>query len=147
MDAYDPGSRSGASEHRPEQGAQLLTRAKRTGELTNEEIASLASLINNSLVGTSKLLHFVAPENFAIWDSRIYRFLFERTPHVYRVRSVELYREYLETLAQLRSDSRFPSFHRSVNEKLDYPVSTLRAIELIMFLNAPLPNGLPRQPA
>lgn len=122
-----------------DQGAQLLTRARRDGSLTNEEMGALAALINNSLVGASKLLHFVAPEHFAIWDSRIYRFLFERTPHVYRVRSIQLYREYLESLSQLRNDPRFPEFHGSVNGKLGYPVSALRAIELIMFLNAPVP--------
>ncbi len=118
-------------------GTELLTRARRDGALTNDEIGALAGLINNSLVGASKLLHFVAPESFAIWDSRIYRFLFGRAPHPYRLGSVERYREYLDTLAQLHTDPRFPEFHRSVNEKLGYPVSTLRAIELIMFLNAP----------
>lgn len=118
-------------------GAELLTRARREGALSDEEIGALASLINNSLVGASKLLHFVAPESFAIWDSRIYRFLFERTAHPYRVNSVECYREYLETLARLRDDPRFPRFHRSVNEKVGYPVSAYRALELIMFLNAP----------
>lgn len=120
-----------------DRGAALLTRARRAGALTDDEIGALAALINNSLVGASKLLHFVAPERFAIWDTRIYRFLFERTPHLYRIQSVERYREYLETLAELRSDPRFPAFHRSVNQKLGYRVSALRAIELIMFLNAP----------
>ena len=122
------------------QGAELLTRAKRTGTLGNDEIAALAALINNSLVGASKLLHFVAPENFAIWDSRIYRFLHELTPHAHRVKRVEHYRDYLTTLAHLRSDPRFPGFHRSINEKLGYPVSAFRALELVMFLNAPPTN-------
>jgi hypothetical protein len=120
-----------------DRGAELLTRARQDGALGDDEIGALASLINNSLVGASKLLHFVAPEHFAIWDSRIYRFLYDLTPHLYRIKSVERYRDYLNSLAQLRSDPRFPGFHRSVNEKLGYRVSPFRALELIMFLNAP----------
>ena len=118
-----------------ERGAQLLTDAKRDGALPNAEIEALASLINNSLVGASKLLHFVAPEDFAIWDSRIYEFVFRQEPYSYRVKSVALYRDYLEALATIRADGRFERFHASVNERGGYPVSAFRAIELIMFLN------------
>lgn len=116
-------------------GAQLLTRAKRDGVLTDGEIEDLASLINNSLVGASKLLHFVAPEDFAIWDSRIYAFIFRQEPYSYRVKSVALYRDYLKALATIRADGRFEQFHASVKAKAGYPVSAFRAIELIMFLN------------
>lgn len=116
-------------------GAQLLARAKRDGALTNAEIEALAILINNPLVGASKLLHFVAPENFAIWDSRIYAFIFRQEPHSYRVKSVALYRGYLEALATIRADRKFGQFHASVNAKVGYPVSAFRASELIMFLN------------
>src|SRR5438270_272252 len=45
--------------------AALLTKAKRTGVLAEEEIKALSGLVNNSLVGASKLLHFVAPATFA----------------------------------------------------------------------------------
>jgi len=117
-------------------GAHLLTRAKRDGGLNDAEIEDLASLINNSLVGASKLLHFVAPENFAIWDSRIYAFIFRQEPYPYRVKSVALYQEYLEALAKIRANGKFERFHASVNEKVGYPVSAFRAIELIMFLNS-----------
>ena len=34
---------------------------------------SLTSFINNSIVGTSKFLHFSFPEYFPIWDSRVER--------------------------------------------------------------------------
>lgn len=118
-------------------GAQLLTGAKRCGVLANSEIEALASLINNSLVGASKLLHFVAPEKFAIWDSKIYAFIFRQEPYNYRVNSVVRYRDYLNTLATIQADGRFDQFHAAVNAKVGYDVSALRAIELIMFLNAP----------
>lgn len=122
-------------------GATILTKAKETGVLSDEEIASLASLVNHSLVGASKLLHFVAPDRFAIWDSKIYAFVFQKKPHNYRVNEVAAYRRYLSLLAGIRSDSRFDAFHESVNEKIGYEVSPLRAIELVMFLNAPVFGG------
>jgi hypothetical protein len=108
--------------------ARLLARAKRDGVLTNDEIDSLASVVNNSLVGASKLLHFVAPEHFAIRDSRIYAFVFERKPSHHSIRQVERYRDYLDILTEIRGDPRFPEFHRSVDDKVGYRVSALRGV-------------------
>jgi hypothetical protein len=122
-------------------GAAILTKAKSTGILSDREIALLAALINNSLVGASKLLHFVAADHFAIWDSKIYAFVFQQKPHNYRVNDVVKYRRYLSMLSSVRRDSRFGAFHASVNRKIGYEVSPLRAIELVMFLNAPVFGG------
>jgi hypothetical protein len=119
-------------------GAAILTKAKSTGALSDQELASLAALINNSLVGASKLLHFVSPDHFAIWDSKIYAFIFQKRPHNYRVNEVGNYRRYQSVLSTIRRDSRFEAFHASVNTKIGYGVSPLRAIELVMFLNAPV---------
>lgn len=118
-------------------GAKLLSKAKSTGNLEDEELAQLASLINNSLVGASKLLHFVSPDHFPIWDSKIYAFVFNEKPHNYRVSQVSKFRQYLGMLEPLRKNSRFPAFHSSVSRKVGYQVSELRALELVMFLNAP----------
>jgi len=116
-----------------DKGAQLLTRAKRHG-LTDAQIEDLARLINNSLVGASKLLHFVAPEKFAIWDSNVYKFIFPGKPYDYRVvRKVAYYRDYLDRLAKIQANGRFDQFHASVNKKVGYDVSALRAIELVMY--------------
>jgi hypothetical protein len=120
-----------------QRGADLLTKAKEVGALSDEEIGQLKQLVNKSVVGASKLLHFVAPGTFAIWDSRIYRFLFRQRAHHYRVNVVPTYRTYLGRLRELRADPRFPAFHASVNDKLGYAVSDLRALELVMFLNSP----------
>jgi hypothetical protein len=117
-------------------GARLLTLAKRCGDLADADLQDLARLVNNSLVGASKLLHFAAPERFAIWDSKIYAFVFEEKPYNYRVNRSEPYRQYLATLVEICARPAFPAFRASVNAKLGYDVSSLRAIELVMFLNA-----------
>jgi len=122
-------------------GADLLNKAKRTGALTDTEVEQLARLVNNSLVGASKLLHFVSPQHFPIWDSKIYAFVFQEKPHNYRVSQVSKYRKYLALLGQLQNDTHFTSFHSSVNRKVGYQVSEFRALELVMFLNAPVFGG------
>ncbi|MEH6540610.1 hypothetical protein [Halopseudomonas sp.] len=118
--------------------AALLNTARTEGCLNDHAIAQLAGLVNRSVVGASKLLHFLSPDAFAIWDSRIYRFLHQKAPHQYRVNNVREYQHYLELLRNLQRDARFPAFHAAINEKTGYPVSALRAIEIVMFQNAVL---------
>lgn len=124
-----------------EKGAELITIAKNTGSLKKEEIKLLSAMINNSLVGTSKLLHFVAPESFAIWDSKIYAFLYKRKPHNYLVQSIEDYFDYHSNLHALKTDPEFSNFLAIVIEKVGYKVSPLRALELVMFASSQKISG------
>ncbi|WP_461534749.1 hypothetical protein [Spongorhabdus nitratireducens] len=115
---------------------RILEKARQKGCISYDELSQLKALVNNSVVGASKLLHFTAPEHFPIWDSKIYRFCYENEPHQYRVNSVDHYLTYINQLKELVADQRFPDLHKNVNDKLGYSVTPLRAIELIMFLNA-----------
>lgn len=117
--------------------ADLLTKAKAGVPLAGKEIEALAALVNNSLVGTSKLLHFVAPTRYAIWDSKVFSFIHEKRSHNYRVNNVAAYQSYLSLLRDLAKRPEFPAFHVSVNRKIGYQVSPMRALEVVMFLNAP----------
>jgi len=117
--------------------AKLLTKAKNNGHLNDHEILDIAAVINNSLVGASKLLHFISPDNFAIWDSKIYRFVYREKSYHQRVNKIDKFKEYLSRLSVIRTDRNFQNFHKSVNDKIGYKVSAMRAIELVMFLNAP----------
>lgn len=121
--------------------ADLLTEARSACALTDTELRKLADLVNNSLVGASKLLHFIAPNSFAIWDSKVYSFVFNERPYHDRVNKVAKYREYLDILKELQRDQRFSQFHTSMNSKIGYTVSPLRALELVMYLNAPALRG------
>lgn len=115
------------------QAAELLTVA-RSRDLDRGELSSLKGLINNSIVGASKLLHFVEPERYPIWDSRLYGFCHSKKGHAYQINCVDAYPSYRSRLMALMSDPRFPRFHASVNAKVGYPVSGPRALELMMFL-------------
>jgi len=117
------------------QAADLLTAAKRR-DLDKAELASLKGLVNNSIVGASKLLHFVEPARYPIWDSRIYSFRHRRQGHAHQVNNVDAYLSYRGELMALMADARFPAFHAAVNAKVGYPVTGPRALELMMFLAA-----------
>jgi len=119
------------------EAAGILTKVKSTGTLTDSELQKIRSLVGNSLVGASKLLHFITPNSFPIWDSNVYAFVFNERPHNYRVKQVSKYRKYIDILKKLKEDHRFNRFHRSISSKIGYAVSPLRALELVMYLNAP----------
>ncbi|HEU5137537.1 MAG TPA: hypothetical protein VFU13_20505 [Steroidobacteraceae bacterium] len=116
--------------------ADILSTVRQTGSVVDQDLDRLARLMNNSLVGASKLLHFSAPDSFAIWDSRIYTYLHKKKPHYYQVRDVANYRNYHDVLVRHMEDERFDDFHAIVNRKVGYAVSPLRALELVMFQNS-----------
>jgi len=117
--------------------ACVLESVRTQGTISDAQLSALARVVNNSLVGASKLLHFVTPDIFPIWDSNVYAFVFEEEPHGYRVNRIAKFREFIRRVNAIRSDERFGDFHESVNRKVGYEVSGPRAIELIMYLNAP----------
>ena len=53
---------------------EILNRAKNNPRISTDDILLLKQLINNSLVGVSKLLHYINSV-YAIWDSRVCNFL------------------------------------------------------------------------
>lgn len=102
--------------------------------ISKDEFSLLAGAINGSVVGASKLLHFLNPSEYAIWDSRVYRYLHQETPHQYRIEAPNAYWEYLAFLNVLAEDSRFKNFRIKVDSFIGYPVTDKRACELMMFV-------------
>jgi hypothetical protein len=62
-------------------------------------------VINNSMVGVSKLLHFINPERYAIWDRRVASYP-QRTYHWSGA-----YLDYLALCHTLVGDARFLPVH------------------------------------
>lgn len=120
-----------------ESAASILNIARTTKQLSDQEIQVLVSITNNSLVGASKLLHFVAPAVFPIWDSKVYKFVHEKDAYSDRMKKIEDYREFVALLNELSRRPSFKKLHDSVQKKLGYQISGLRALELVMFLNTP----------
>lgn len=102
--------------------------------LGGKELGLLKSTINNSLVGVSKLLHFINPQAYAIWDSRIIRFVTGNSTS-YGIDDPEKYLEYLKGLRNITSHEDYPALHQQIEQQLpyQYTVTPFRATEMIMF--------------
>lgn len=115
------------------EAVKILNIAKNGVDLTERELAILRNLFNNSLVGTTKLLHFINPKKFAIWDSRVYRYFYGEEPHQYRIGDCKRYLTYLNFCNSLTINVDFDKIHESICKKLGYQVTKLRSIELSMY--------------
>jgi hypothetical protein len=113
---------------------ELVNRVKAERYIpTPEEMQTLASNINGSIVGTSKLLHFIRPDVHAIWDSRVYRYIYQRRPHIYLLEAPNAYRDYLDIITRIAQDARFENAHSKFNHALGYNVTPNRFIEYVMY--------------
>ena len=52
----------------------VLNKAKSNQPVNNDECLELVKCVNNSIVGVSKLLHFIQPTQYPIFDSRIKKY-------------------------------------------------------------------------
>ena len=109
-----------------------LNKAKNGAILTIAELELLKNSINNSLVGLSKLLHFINPIDYAIWDSRIYRYTTDKKSS-YGIGNTQLYLNYLSKLNEIESHVDFDEIKKNVSVHFDYEITSKRVIELLMF--------------
>ncbi len=109
--------------------------------IQESDLSKLKSMFNHSLVGTSKLLHFINPDKYAIWDSNIYKF-FKNTKYANqdKLHSEAIYLKYLELLNRLIEHKDFQEIHDVILSKIrtilslnGYHMSKLRVAELILF--------------
>lgn len=100
-----------------------------------KELEVLKTSINNSIVGASKFLHFVNPDIFPIWDSRIAKEL----SGINYPNDVNLYINYLEAIHSVinMKNKEFLKLHNELNsivfKNYKYSISQLRTIEIIIF--------------
>ncbi len=114
---------------------EILNKAKLEEELNEKELKELMQCFNNSLVGASKLLHFICPDKYAIWDSRVYRFLFEQEPYIYRTSNIISYLDYLKMCSEVTSHSKYQKIHEILEKGISQKISKMRSIELIFYSN------------
>ena len=119
--------------------AHVLNQVKASESITDADFQTLINLMNNSIVGVSKLLHFVSPANYAIWDSRVVLFY---APNIsaHRFQRTATYREYVQQCINISKLPAFLPIHNAVEQKVGRPITALRAIELIMYKNAYQPE-------
>jgi hypothetical protein len=118
-----------------DEALDILNEAKIGNKPTAENLALLKRLFNNSLVGTTKLLHFIKPDNFAIWDSRVYRYLTHDEPYDSRIGNCNTYLDYLSFCDYLIKQKEFNTLQKSVEKKVGYSMTAYRVSELVMYSN------------
>jgi hypothetical protein len=112
---------------------QLLNKVKNEIILNAEELELLKSLFNNSLVGTSKLLHFICPELYPIWDSRVYFYLTGNNAYAHAIGNCETYLQYQNLCRELVKHPDYDYIHKQIENHIKYGITRLRSIELIMY--------------
>lgn len=113
----------------------ILNDAKQGDRPTTDGLLLLKGLLNNSLVGITKLLHFINPYNFPIWDSRVYRYLTGKEPHEYRIGNCNAYLDYIEFCEYLTKQKGFKSLHERMEKQIGYSMTPFRIAELVMYSN------------
>ncbi|WP_370391080.1 hypothetical protein [uncultured Winogradskyella sp.] len=115
-----------------DQVLSLLNTVKNGHFLTVNELEILKKSVNNSLVGLSKLLHFINPKDYAIWDSRIFRYLTEKKSS-YGIDKPQLYLEYLNGIKNISENKNYGKLHDLISRNFKYDIYPTRAIEITMF--------------
>jgi len=110
----------------------LLNKVKNGHTASLEELELLRAMINNSMVGPSKLVHFINPEKYAIWDSRIFRYITGNNKQSQISKAIHYFR-YLELINSLVNQNGFLRIHQYVQTKMNVEYSKLRTAEIVMF--------------
>ena len=118
----------------------ILNEVKKGKLIDEQQLTTLKTTFNNSLVGTSKLLHFINPKQYAIWDSRVFRFLNNVEPHKYRLEKPRAYIEYLKLIEELKNEKVFTAFFELMKQKVGYDITEYRALELAFFKGSQFQN-------
>lgn len=112
----------------------ILNKARTEERITQEELELLISTFNNSLVGSSKLLHFINPNYYAIWDSKVYRALYNnKTPYQGAISNPENYFEYIDWINGIIKQPSFNQFYERIKSLIGNDISEYRAIEYALF--------------
>lgn len=121
------------------QGSRLvsvLNKVHLSKEYLNEnDLRDLKKAMNNSLVGSSKLLHFISPEIYPILDSRVMEFLFGGSSYE-RITQPQFYLDYVEYMRNLAKHPVVTNITKKLNLELESNLSSLRALEFSMYEEA-----------
>jgi hypothetical protein len=123
---------------------EILNNAKGGSIPDIDELTILREHFDNSLVGTSKILHFINPEKFAILDGIVYQYLAGKEGKIKNLDKdlsknpfeCTLFLDYLKFCNYITSKPGFSYLKKSIEEKVGYEMSKFRAVELIMYTSA-----------
>lgn len=119
--------------------AALLQRARAGNDLDVTGLELLKSFCNNSMNGGSKLLHWLRPDRFAIWDKRVALvFLVKSKLWHYQYNTIAAWQAYNQTVRQWSCEEVVQQIAGHLRRDFHClsGVQTTRLIELVMFHGA-----------
>ena len=119
---------------------ELLNKAWKGVVLSLEELELMKSCLNNSIVGSSKLLHFVKPELYPIWDSRVHFYLTKDMKKKVHLNSCSSYLDFIDFCHYITQEDGFALLKTSIERKVGYAMTAIRTAELIMYHNGAKPK-------
>lgn len=84
----------------------IIERARTSAGILSSDIQTLGRLVGDSLIATSKFLHFLNPEKYAIWDTKVawaaYHLRYDEISKLTDARHVDRYLDYLRDLSSFQ---------------------------------------------
>lgn len=121
----------------------ILNKVKNHIEINSDEYIKLVDCVNNSIVGVSKLLHFINPTDYPIFDSRIKNYFKQNSlmesiwkpTYQNKNNDVEQYQLFKNLCLQMISDSRFQNIYDESVQKLRLTkeLTKMRVLENLFF--------------
>lgn len=115
---------------------RILRGARDGTEIETSAIARLMLFTNNSVIGASKMLHFINPELYPMWDKNVAKAFLWRTVTSVTVNNRGRWDDYREALSAWAKDAEVQSLCeelRTLGDNLQ-TVSRLRLLELVLFV-------------
>lgn len=117
---------------------KILIKAEHGKHISMDELFHLKVFSDNSIVGSSKILHFLCPTQFPIWDRRVARaFYNSKKINPLDVNNADRYLNYQQTILDWISNpsvaSQIISLRNMASAFLSKNVSDLRVVELVLF--------------
>lgn len=115
---------------------KMWKRKIQRGEIDSSFLKQMMDLTNNSIVGTSKLLHFLNPDVYPIFDSKVYKSIAGQGKHNIS-KDVENYMRYCERLRCLVSGekSKISQIRKILidNDYIPKVCSDIRVLEVCLY--------------
>lgn len=122
---------------------ESFNKVKMDIQIDDFEYLRLVKCINNSIVGVSKLLHFINPSQYPIFDSRIKSY-FEsnnllksiwKPTYQSKEKDIQQYKLYRDICLLIINDSRFESIYKESIQKLNLgkKLTKMRVLENLFF--------------
>jgi hypothetical protein len=114
----------------------ILVQAEEKKPISQSDLEHLKAFSNNSIIGGSKILHFLWPEKYPIWDMRVAKAFYKRHKlNAYMVNDVTRFLVYQKTLTGWLTNSNLQSQIKNIRCLAPFlqPVSDLRLAELVLF--------------